>query len=220
MNRTSIVALAVLASVAISSADAQTCEGRPGRAAGNVLLGAGFTSGDDATQFSAGVTGLGANVYGGASLGTISYDDFSGSTTTVGGAMGYQLAVGTTGRAQICPWVGADFGFGPKDIEGTGIDASARAISAGLTWGFRASESPDFAMIPTFGAGVVSSELKLTDGVDDFTESETFGQVTLGVGLLFARQFSVKPFVLIPVGLEGANASFGISASLAVGAKR
>ena len=83
-----------------------------------------------------------------------------------------------------------------------------------------AAESPGFAMIPSFAAGVVSSAVKLTDGVDDITESDTFGQLSLGVGLLFARQFTVKPFVLIPVGLEGANASFGISANLAVGAKR
>lgn len=220
MNRMSPLVIAALATLAITGAEAQTCEGRPGRGAGNVVLGAGFTSGDDASQFSVGISGLGTSAYGGASIGSISYDNVSGSTTTVGGDLGYQLAAGTTGRAQLCPWFGVEFGFGPNDIEGTGVDLSIRSFSAGLSWGFRAVESADFAMIPSLSAGVASASVKLSDGVDELTESDTFGQIGLGIGFVFAKQFSIKPSITIPVGLEGADARLGVSASLAVGTKR
>lgn len=217
MSRSSILAVALLASLTTATAEAQVCEGRPGRAAGNVALSAAFASGSDASQFGVGITGLGSAAYGSASIGSISYEDFSGSTTAIGGSLGYQLAVGATGRAQLCPYFGVEFGFGPNDIGGTGIDLSARAFSAGLSWGFRAVESGDFNMIPTIGAGFGSTSVKLTDGVDELTESDTYGQVHLGLGMVFAKRFSIAPSVSIPVGLEGADPTFGITLSLSLG---
>lgn len=219
MSRIPLAAFVLLATLA-AAAEAQVCEGQPGRAAGNFALGAAFSSGNDASQFSAGITGIGKAVYGGASVGSIDYDGFSGSTTTVGGAVGYQLAVGTTGRAQLCPVVTATLGFGPNDIAGTGIDASARSFTAGLAWGFRATESADLSMIPTFGASFARSSVTFTDGVDDLTESDTYGQLSLGLGFVFARRFGITPAVMIPVGLEGADPMFALSARLALGGSR
>lgn len=220
MIRMSALALAVLTGLAVSTAEAQVCEGRPGPAAGNIALSAGYMSGNDASQMSVGITALGTSAYGGASIGSISYDDFSGSTTAVGASLGYQLALGTTGRAQICPFAIGEIGFGPSDINGSGIDASTRAFGAGLSWGFRATESAEFSLIPTISAGVAYSAVTLTDGVDDLTESDTFGQVRVGLGMVIAKRLAIVPSVIIPVGVEGADPMFGIALSLSVGARR
>lgn len=212
---------AAFATVLVASPSlAQVCEGRPGADAGKVQLGAGFSAGNAAKEFGVGVSGLGERAYGGATLGSVSYDDFSGSTTTIGGSVGYQLAVGSSGRAQLCPFFRAALGFGPNDIAGLGVDLSTRGVGAGISWGFRATQSADFGLIPTIGAGFSYASVKLSDGVDDLTESDTYGQLGIGLGFIFGRQFAVQPTVTIPLGLEGADPIVGVTISLSLGSRQ
>ena len=212
-----LVASLLATMIAAAPSLAQVCEGRPGADAGNVLLGAGYSAGSGAKEFGVGVTGLGARAYGGATVGSVSYDDFSGSTTTLSGSVGYQLPVGSSARAQLCPYLHGGFGFGPNDIGGTGIDLSARTLGAGVSWGFRATQSSGFGLFPTVSAGFAYYSVKLTDGVDDLTQSDAYGQIGLGLGFVFSRQFAVRPAITIPVGLEGADPILGVAISLSVG---
>jgi hypothetical protein len=166
------------------------------------------------------VTGLGERAYGGGSIGSVSYDDLSGSTTSLGAWVGYQLPMGTSGRSQLCPFFTGGLGLGPNDIEGSGIDASTRGFSAGVSWGMRAVQSNDFSLFPTIGAGIAFSSFKLTDGVDSIEESDTYVQLGFGLGLVLGRQFTVRPSVTIPLGLEGADPVFSVQISLSLGAGR
>jgi len=218
--RHALTAVLLVGLLAAAPASAQVCAGRPGADVGNVLLGAGYSSANGTSGFDVGITGLGERAFGAATIGSISYDDFSGSTTMVGGSLGYQLSVGTSGRAQLCPTFSGALGFGPNDIEGTGVDASTRSVGAGVTWGFRATESADFALIPTIGAGVAYASVKLTDGVDELTESDSYGLIDVGLGIVLGRQFAATPFITIPVGLEGADPTIGLTISLSIGKRR
>lgn len=214
-----IAAAALLAAVPFTVAESQTCEGRPGRTVGKFAVDAGFSSGNDATQFAVGVTGLSTTTYGGVTVGSIDYDGFGGSTTTLGGNLGYQLPMGTTGRAQLCPFLEGAFGFGPNNIGGLGIDISTRDAAAGLVWGYRAKESDDFTLIPTIGAGFAYAAVTFSDGTDDLTESETFGMLRVGLGMVLAKRLSISPTVMIPVGLEDADPMVGVTLSLMLGGK-
>jgi hypothetical protein len=48
-------------------------------------------------------------------------------------------------------------------------------------------------------------------------DSEGYGALTLGTGLVFASRYSLNPTVTIPVGLSGADPSFGLVASIHFG---
>ncbi len=67
---------------------------------------------------------------------------------------------------------------------------------------------------------LVTTSLKLTDGVDPIKESDSGGSLIFGLGIVIGRQFTVRPSVTIPFGFENTDPSFGVMASLSVGAKR
>ncbi len=208
------IVLSILMGLVGSTAGAQVCEGRPGSSAGRVALGAAFATANGASELGVGITGLGTGAYGGATVGRVTYDDFSGSTTTVGATVGYQVAVGSAGRAQLCPFLTGQLGFGPNDIEGTGVDASVRNLGAGVTWGIVASQSEDVTLIPTVSAGVASASIKFSDGVSDITLSDTYGQLRFGLGVAFGRQFAVTPSIIVPLGLDDSDPVLGVNVSL------
>jgi len=212
-----VIVPSILALLIGSTAAAQVCEGRPGSSAGRVALGATFATDNSSSELGVGITGLGAGAYGGATLSRVTYDEFSGSTTAIGGTAGYQVAVGSTARSQLCPFVSGVLGFGPNDIEGTGVDASATAFDAGIAWGTVASQSRDVTLIPTVSAAVAYASIKLSDGVSDFTVSDTYGLLKLGLGVALGRQFAVTPSITVPLGLDDADPILGVHLSLYLG---
>lgn len=216
----SLVALVVASATSPVVVSAQVCAGRAGREAGSVQLSGGFSSTQGVKQFSVSAGGLGNQAFGNVSAGSISYDDFPGSTFLLGAGTGFRLPIGTSGSAEICPIVSGFLGMGPKDIEGSGIDASSRGAQVGLTAGYRINNGPDFAIIPTVGAGFGYSAFKLSDGVDSLEDSETFGALSFGVGFVIGRQFTALPSVSIPIGLEDSDPVISIGFTLSVGSRR
>lgn len=55
------------------------------------------------------------------------------------------------------------------------------------------------------GAGYIYSSVKLEGFGEELTESDTYGAVELGLGLIISKTLSLRPSVTIPVGLEGAD---------------
>jgi hypothetical protein len=194
----------------------QVCEGRPAGDAGPFQISAAFETYDGGSTKGVGIGRLGSRTYGGAQLGFSKYDDLEGETISVGAFIGTQIPVGSTERAQFCPYVGGGIGTGPNDIEGTGINASTTTVALGAALGVRAFESSSFTVIPGASFSLVRSSFKLSNGFDSVEESDTYGVFGLGLGLLLGRDASVRPYVSIPVGLEDASASFGVVATLAI----
>jgi hypothetical protein len=116
---------------------------------------------------------------------------------------------------QVCPVVGGGLGFGPNNIEGSGIDLSTRGADVGLSVGASMLESPIFDLVPFAGLSLVfgSATLRAGDG-SSLTDSQTYGSADIGVGLVISRILTLKPSVSIPFGLQGADASFGVGLSL------
>ena len=214
------LAAVVITMATASSAGAQTCAGRAGQEAGSIQLSGDYSAVQGVKQFSVTGGGLGQTGFGGVTLGSISYDDFAGSTFVLGAGAGYRLPVGSSGNAEICPVISGSLGMGPNDIEGTGIDASTRSAQVGLTAGYRIAGGTDIAIIPTVGAGFTYSSFKLTDGVDSLEDSDTYGALSVGVGLVLGRQFTALPSVTIPVGLENADPVVNIGLTLSLGTRR
>lgn len=220
----SIAALALAASA--STVSAQACLGAPSFATSPIRLDASLTSGNDATTYAAGLSfGAARGPFAGASIGRTSFDEefdeFDADATTIGvhGGWDVTLAPASPGARSfsLCPIVGFDFSNGEFDGPGEDIDFSTRTFSAGLALGTRFTASPTLVLVP-FGSLAYNHATAEIDDVD-LEESDDFGTIGLGVGFVINRIFTIRPLVNIPVGLEDADPTFGVSLHLNFGGR-
>jgi hypothetical protein len=205
------IAITLLATPLV--ADAQTCLGLASFSAGRVQLAASGDFGNDSKAYAANLNfGSPAGPFAGVSVGTVSYDDFDGNTTTVGAQFGWQAPLGTGNRIELCPAAGATYGFGPDNIEGSGTDLSAWTAFFGLQLGMSAGSNPQLRIVPTVGAALAYSKVDFEGGfLGGLEEDDTFGVFTLGLGFVLNSRVSILPSVDIPVGLEDADPAFGVT---------
>ena len=212
------IATAMLLSASVASG--QVCTGGPGRDAGAVQLGGGYSSAKSATEIIGAASGIGERAYGRAFVGSVAYDELSGSTTVLGGTAGYQVPVGSTGRTQLCPYATLSLGFGPNDIEGTGIDASSTGFDFGVSLGHEIPSSSEISVIPFAAANFSRSTVKLSLDGDSESTSDSHVSIGFGVGIVINKQFAVRPQISIPVGAQDSDPVVGIGFSLALGNKQ
>jgi hypothetical protein len=209
-SRGVVIAITLLATPLV--ADAQTCLGLAPFSAGRVQLAAGASFGNDSKEYGASLSfGSTTGPFAGVSVGTVSYEEFDGNTTTVGAQFGWQVPIGTENRVELCPGAGAAYGFGPDNIEGSGTDLSAWSAFFGLQLGVSAGSNPQLRIVPTVGAALAYSKVDFEGGFfGGIEEDDTFGVFTLGLGLVLNTRVSILPSVDIFVGLEDADPSFGV----------
>ena len=209
--------ITLFASLPIRQGLSQTCRGYPSFASGSTQATAQASFGESSKGFALGLSFGSRTAFGGASIGAISYDDLDGSTTVLGAEAGYQVPLNTTSTVQLCPMVSGSIGMGPKDINGSGIDASSRDASFSLSIGGLLGGQEGFRANPMIGAGFVYSSVKLEGFGDEVTESDTYGAVEFGLGLIINKTLSLRPSVTIPVGLEGADPVMSFAVALNFG---
>jgi hypothetical protein len=216
-SRTLAAALALVALPV--AAHAQTCLGLAPFSTGSKQLAASGEFTNDLQGYSGTLTfGSISRAFAGVSVGTISYDSFDGNTTTVGVSLGLQIPL-VGDRVQMCPGLGVAWGFGPDNIMGFGIDASSRAEFFGVQLGVSAGNSPTFRVVPTAGAAVAHSKIDFEGPMPFPGESEVFGVITLGVGLVM-NTLSIQPGVDFTVGLEDDEPNFTVVVALNFGRRR
>jgi len=228
-----IPVLAVLAlSGGAAAADAQSCLGIASFAAGPIRAEGSFTSGDGANLLGAGLAaGKARGPFAGVGINRIDVEESDESVTGFGLHAGWELELGTARpttatRWSLCPI--ARFqqyreSFSDPDFD-LDADVTVRGLSAGLALGTTIASSPNFALAP-FGS---LSLLRLsvdTEGLgeefdDLLSDSETGGELDLGLGLIFNRMLTVRPMVMIPLGFEDSDAQFGISVHINFGRGR
>ena len=220
MRRTLVVSLALFA-VANAPAAAQTCLGLPSHANGQMQV-AGNASFTDLSNSFGGSFGYGqpGGIFGNAQLGTTSYDGLDGSEIDLGVQGGYQLTVGKA-QAQVCPVASFGVGMGPKDIGGSGIDASSTNGTLGFAVGKMMGANPKMKIVPNAGLGLAYRKQKLDDGTNPAIEaSETYGLASIGLGLIFNSNIAVRPSVSIPLGSDLSNdPTFGLTVAYNFGSK-
>jgi hypothetical protein len=211
----------VMVVVPSRSLDAQVCSGMAPFENGRMQVG-GLAQFADGAQAYGGMLSLGRPDYffGSFGFGAVTYDDLDGASTTVSGAVGYQVGLGATQTLQLCPIASASLGFGPNDIMGSDVDASFRDFSFGVGLGGTLHGTPQFQVIPAGAVSFAHSTLKFDDGVDSESDSDTFGIVSLGVGLVFNRVFTLRPGMSLPFGLDESDPVWGIALGLSFGGQR
>ena len=224
MTRVLVVALAVLPSLA----SAQLCAGTPSFTEGRMRITAGGQFNKSAKAFTFGLGMGGRALFGDVVVSNVRFDDLGAAAYAFGVGAGSQFSLGRERRAQICPTASISYLNGPKDLDPFGdgsvlIDLAETDISFGISLGAMVNRSSDSPILATASAAVANSMLRERDedasGTTTTTTSETYGILGVGVGFIFSRAIGLQIGSSIPVGLEGATASFGFTISVNFGRK-
>jgi len=201
-----------------SKAAAQACAGMPSFSSGPMQMTAGGSFADGASSFG-GTFGYGVpnGLYGKAGIGTTSYDAFDGSSFDFGVGGGYQIPLHASRKAELCPIANLSFGSGPDDVLGSGVDMSSRTFSFGAAIGALVGQSPQMQILPNASFQFANTRAEIDDGTSSSSGSESYGLLTLGTGFVFNSRFSLNPSISLPMGLEGSDASFGLSGAIQFG---
>ena len=220
MLRASVLAI-LAGSLGTTLVVAQRCQGfasfqgRPVQPFASALLG------QDSRWYTAGVAVGGSGAFAQLQLGSIDVDTFSASSGTIGGGVGYQLPMNERGTAQLCPMAQATFAKGPKDINGTGFDYSETDVSFGLAAGVMVTApGQQVEIVPTASIMVGNASNTLTRAQTSESQSQSFGRVDVGVGLVLGQDVSVTPWLGRPFGVSGTSTTFGIRVAFAIGGGR
>lgn len=209
----SSVAICVGTMLAAQPAAAQICSGAPtlqGTRSLNVSSGASFF--DGGKTYGASFT-AGSNWLVGGGFGYTDFDDTTLSLKTISGSAGWEYEDGSGFAA--CPNLGASYGFG---LELSGVDLTSWTISPGVSLGYEAVVSQTLSVVPTGSGSLVYQDLNADAGIGgEASESETYGMIGLGLGLIVNDLFGFGPSVSFPVGLDGGDTRFGLSATVGIG---
>jgi outer membrane autotransporter protein len=223
MRRSLVVSLAVLAIVK-SPAMAQTCQGMASFSAGKMQVNAGGRFSSAVNSWGGGLSyGLPSGLYAGAQVSTTSFDGIDQHSLGIGANAGYEMKVGSKANGMsVCPVASLQLGMGPDD-KANDINSSSTDAHFGLALGKQMGATPQLRIIPTAGLGLQYSKAKVEDtapGGTTLEASDTYGLATLGLGLVFNQQISVRPSVDIPLGLDNSDATFGITVGYNFGSTR
>jgi len=199
-------------------AAAQTCVGMPSFSSGQMQVAAGGSFADGASSFG-GTFGYGApqGLYGKAGIGSTSYDGLDGSSLDLNVAGGYQIPLKTSRKAELCPVASLSIGSGPNDISGTGFDMSSRTFGFGASAGVLVGRSSQVQILPNASFQFANTRVSLDNGTTSTSGSESYGVLTLGTGFVFNSRYSLNPSINIPMGLDGADASFSLMGAIHFG---
>jgi hypothetical protein len=216
--RPTTIAICLLLAANPFALQAQTCEGLPSFAKYKANLNAGVELGEDATAFSAGVSfGRDRGPFGTVAGSLVSWDNDFGSSYGIGVGGGLQKPLAPSNKVWMCPIVAANMSFGPNiDILGDEVKLSSQSLSAGVSVGSEMSGGASFNLIPTASLSLIYGRTKSEAFGESETVSDTYAALNGGVGFLFNQSLVVKPFVNIPLGLEDADATFGIVFSIGI----
>jgi hypothetical protein len=218
MRRILLLSLALPFTVLTTQAAAQTCVGMPSFSSGQMQIAGGGTFADGASSFG-GTFGYGSpkGLYGKAGLGTTSYDALNGSSLDLSVGGGYQIPLQASRVAQVCPVASLSVNSGPKNVLGGGVDMSGRTFAFGAAIGGMVGHNSQMQIVPNASFQFANTRATVDDGTTSASGSESYGLLTLGTGFVINSRFSVNPSINVPMGLNGASTSFGLSGAINFG---
>lgn len=199
---------------------AQICVGRPGPESGRIQLGLGHWSAERQSSFSNSFGGVTSSMFGQLSNSTVRFDGSGDELSLLGADLGIRLAVGESGRTELCPTVGGSVGEAHTLIvTGPGMAsrvrlASTRSASVGVAVGSRIRVTEGLAVTPALRARYVHFAFDF-DALD--VESSTnYGEFTFSTGLVVGTRLTISPAISRRVGVDRANTSWGIAVTLSL----
>jgi hypothetical protein len=154
--------------------------------------------------------GLDNGMYFGGTLSRSSVDNTDINWMEFGANGGYEMRFESMPKIRFCPTASLSYGNGPDF--GT-IDVSTINYSLGGAVGGVWPASDNLAIVPSAHLRWIGTRAKAEDAGTSATATDSYGRATLAAGFVFNRAITVSPVVHIPLGLEGAETTFGLAAS-------
>jgi len=198
-----------LAMILVSTipAEAQLCTGAPSFRENPLQVGVSAAFRDGAQGVGGSFAAGGEALFAAGGVSVLNFDDVDSSATGVSGTIGVDLQADDDGRVFLCPIGQVAFIAGPDFGP---VDVSTITLTGGVSLGVIASQSDALTVIPTFGLFAVHSRVTAEAGGSDNTVSDASGLASVGAGLLFNRNVTVIPEVLVPFSAGNGDALFSI----------
>ena len=195
-------------------AAAQFCRGLASLPAGRLQATGVGSMANGSKSVGAGVAyALPMKAFGGVSLGMTEVEALEKASLDLGAMLGYQIALGGRGGAQLCPMAGASLQAGPNNAFNSGVDRSTFDATVGLTVGTSVTIRPDLLLVPAAGLGFAHRihKAESSAGATLLRMSESYGTAQFHLGFVLKQNLSLRPSVEIPLGLEGSNPTVGFT---------
>ena len=198
----------------MAAARAQTCGGSLSLGDWRLLASAFAEQWDDRSALLGGLGLAGGRVFGVISGGIVTRAGLRPAAPMVAVAAGVERPVRNGVRA--CPHVSIAGGFGPRDIEGSDVDARSIDLELGIEAGRAFLGGRRVQIVPFVGGGLRRSLLELSSGAgESIRRSDVYGTIDAGSGIVVARRLAIIPRVRRTLGALDDDAS--ISLTVAVG---
>jgi hypothetical protein len=198
--------LTILCSVVwVASAEGSTCIGTNAAVVGQTRAGAQLNFGDNTWGVGGGVGKQFDQFF---AVGGAAVQDRTGSGTATGifGTAGVERAMGAEKKFFVCPIAHVLFGF----AEGV----KSLTLSFGGQVGFVATKAGNTQLVPTFGGSFNIVRASFSGGG---SETEPYGAVQGGIGLLFDETKSLTPMIAFAFHEGGSRTQFIVVFSMKVG---
>jgi hypothetical protein len=198
---------------------AQICGGGPSFGLYPMQLGMGLSLSDTAQtyggSFGAGGRAMFASVnFGGANIDEVTFDEVTieeidDTALVLGFTVGSDNRLDSQGRIWLCPLGSLGYRIGPEIGQ---LDTNQLSLAGGGRLGVVAMDNGAVQAIPTFGISFVHQQFTFEIPNDeDESDSETFGVITLGIGLVFNEQTALIPTFDVPLGREDDSFVFRVN---------
>jgi hypothetical protein len=223
MTRHAILTVALGAAVFVAcptSARAQLCRGsvRLDHDHAKGLVEAPITFSSQFSEISVNVGGGTDTSYGGGGFFLNRYKDIGLNTWGLQTEIGGQVAATPDRKLVLCPAARLSY-ENLNNFLDVGVNGRGLTFSGGVSVGFLAYDTPNVSVAPTLGFFYVDSSLHFSAGGQTADSSNTYGQLELGIGLLYGGS-AITPAVIVPLGLDGASTAFQITYAWGFGGKR
>jgi len=210
------ILLGSLALVLLSApmARGQTCQGLPSFSTSpfQVTGDASLTSGSSA--FGGGLSGgLPRGPFGQLAVASRAHENFGGSSIDLAGSTGYEIPLGHTAQVHLCPVIGGALQLGPDNAFNSDVERRRQSARVGLSLGTELTPFRRWNVVPAFALSYayLRDEAKDQAGTVLFQISDYYTLAQLGVGLVYRSTLSLRPYLELPLWLEGGTPSVGVS---------
>jgi len=199
---------------------AQACAGLPSLDALRANLKGVYQDADGASVVGGGaILKVGTSKFLDLEYGRTSADDADMGSHVFDITLGFERPRRPRGW-HLCPTIGINYEV-VDDVEflGSTLEASLWSLLAGVSVSRTFGDAVEVALAPFASARAAYSRASISFGGFDESETQEYGLIQAGLGILFTPRLALRPWVLVPVGLGEPDTVIGATLTIGIPAR-
>lgn len=212
MPRIPLLSALLLGCVGAGTVQAQICSGNASFAGGPLRLGGSAAVAEGARSFGADIAaGMEIGPFARIGVSMVNFDD--ATRPVLGVLAGLSIPGNKAHRLGICPVVSYTRQGGPdfEDALVGRVKQTLTDVMFGMSVGGIVGSSPAREILPFASASFVAARTRFEFGGSSRTASDSFFDLTSGVGLVFRRTITVRPALSVAIGTGEADPILSLS---------